>query len=855
MSKQKSIQKKEHKTIQWKGSNLNKEAGIRPAAAVEMEVFHSLICVLLFMLSARIMLVDVFSWISVSTGNILVICIFAILISGIMEASYYINGKTIGSITLDQKMGYFLRWGVLVAGVLFCVIYWILKGEELLSGSCQILYLYLKDWNLYYGSSLYVDAGNYNYLSGAIDFWMVVICCFLLWEAKMLRKNMILVLAPLSALVSELLVGHTPKELGIFLMLAGILLANILGWKDISFRPMAGKSRGNRNKGIGILAGILGAFILILCTMVKVVGTSSAEQLVEDPEVLVQFQKNLEEWFVNFSFGDFLEGNTESKVAELDNETPQFDNTPVLSLKTVVRPEGTLYLKGFSAGNYSNGIWKTNGKSFEKACKKAGYDSDLVSQELASLGVLKLYEYENLDYEDLNYSSDYYWSHYWSDEGLQMDVLDATYNSISTIDVTLNYLDSSGTKAFAPYFFELGDEDFQIEGDCCLTKKKSLTELSFSIWRYGASYVERIGQFSQGTKREWEDWYEDYVMEHYLDVPEEMTNIKWTVEHMNKLSYTDYAFASVIDQENAERLAKAYSVQQWLEEKTEYSLELSDVPEGMDPIEYFVGRNREGYCMHYASAGVMLLRELGVPARYVSGYVVNSSSFERSEDGFEATVLDNQAHAWVEIYLNGIGWVPFEMTKGYYGDIVLDNMEEESEAPETPEESQTEENSQDSQEEESETQASESLENTQSEEEKDSKNDEGAGGLPALLGKILCVVILCGVAMAVFLFFKKQELEKKKLRKEIRRKQTRRAIKRINRKLYKRLRFAGKTFNNHLRDEEYEAILKKTYNKIPEEDWKRYMVIVKAAAFSTGDPTQEDMQFCCEIYRKITQNY
>ena len=69
--------------------------------------------------------------------------------------------------------------------------------------------------------------------------------------------------------------------------------------------------------------------------------------------------------------------------------------------------------------------------------------------------------------------------------------------------------------------------------------------------------------------------------------------------------------------------------------------------------------------MHYASAAVMILREMGVPARYASGYVVPRNSFEEDGTSYAAEVLDNQAHAWAEVYLDSIGWVPVEVTAGY----------------------------------------------------------------------------------------------------------------------------------------------------------------------------------------------
>lgn len=72
--------------------------------------------------------------------------------------------------------------------------------------------------------------------------------------------------------------------------------------------------------------------------------------------------------------------------------------------------------------------------------------------------------------------------------------------------------------------------------------------------------------------------------------------------------------------------------------------------------------------MHFASAGALILQSLGVPARYASGYVVEPSAFHKEKKGYQADVPDYNAHAWVEIYLENIGWVPVEMTPGYTND-------------------------------------------------------------------------------------------------------------------------------------------------------------------------------------------
>ena len=84
-----------------------------------------------------------------------------------------------------------------------------------------------------------------------------------------------------------------------------------------------------------------------------------------------------------------------------------------------------------------------------------------------------------------------------------------------------------------------------------------------------------------------------------------------------------------------------------------YTLSPGMMPRGRDFVEYFLFENHKGYCMHFASAVVALLRSAGVPARYVEGYTVSRRDFNGR--GGWADIPDSRAHAWAEIYLSGVG--------------------------------------------------------------------------------------------------------------------------------------------------------------------------------------------------------
>ena len=84
----------------------------------------------------------------------------------------------------------------------------------------------------------------------------------------------------------------------------------------------------------------------------------------------------------------------------------------------------------------------------------------------------------------------------------------------------------------------------------------------------------------------------------------------------------------------------------------------TDVEEpGADPLLDFLFKTRAGYCQHFAGAATLLLRLAGVPTRVVSGFATGKRTGENTYD-----VRDEDAHAWIEVYFPGYGWVPFNPT-------------------------------------------------------------------------------------------------------------------------------------------------------------------------------------------------
>ena len=157
----------------------------------------------------------------------------------------------------------------------------------------------------------------------------------------------------------------------------------------------------------------------------------------------------------------------------------------------------------------------------------------------------------------------------------------------------------------------------------------------------------------------WEDhkFYESFVDAYMSKIKQEYT--KYPQEKLSRLeSYCRETPLTDLNEITTYILVT-------LQNKAKYTTTPGSVPYNKDTIDYFLFENGKGYCVHFASTAALMYRMYGIPARYVSGYVLEPQLFEPSqtEEGmYKAEVSDYYAHAWVEIFLKDYGWVPVEVT-------------------------------------------------------------------------------------------------------------------------------------------------------------------------------------------------
>ncbi|GGG78206.1 transglutaminase domain-containing protein [Paenibacillus radicis (ex Gao et al. 2016)] len=115
------------------------------------------------------------------------------------------------------------------------------------------------------------------------------------------------------------------------------------------------------------------------------------------------------------------------------------------------------------------------------------------------------------------------------------------------------------------------------------------------------------------------------------------------------------------------RLDQVKAIETYLENNYTYSLDTKAPPAGADLVDHFLFEQQSGYCVHFSSSMVILLRTQGIPARWVKGFTSGNPVYEDDKGITTYEVRGKNAHAWVEVYFPGAGWVPFDPTPGFSG--------------------------------------------------------------------------------------------------------------------------------------------------------------------------------------------
>lgn len=297
----------------------------------------------------------------------------------------------------------------------------------------------------------------------------------------------------------------------------------------------------------------------------------------------------------------------------------------------------TVYLKGFTGSMYSNDIWTDSSIKYDN-----------------SGNILDLYTYESI-------------------EKIENERDPIVQNKGKML---IENIDANPAFIYRPYFTDTDSEDNLSSVSNYFTNPYSVYELYYSPSLNDDDFKD----FREDTLLESNEYYYNYVYDACTYVPEDLKNV--LDDTINNIDLPEYSDSSQY------RLDTAKAVYNYFWDNFYYTMSPGSTPSRRDFVEYFLTDQKRGYCAHFSTATVLLLRELGIPARYCEGYCIplslvydngvivdekysdwySGSQIFGAETVLSVDVNDSYAHAWVEIYLDGYGFVPFEATIPSFGE-------------------------------------------------------------------------------------------------------------------------------------------------------------------------------------------
>lgn len=347
------------------------------------------------------------------------------------------------------------------------------------------------------------------------------------------------------------------------------------------------------------------------------------------------------------SFAGFSDGDS-----DLGGEVGDDDGV-ALKLKSSIKDYPN-YLIGNVKNIYTGSNWTT--KTTEVTKGPSEYINDLNEfvcalsrYSVADIDARDLIQYENFEiiYEDIRTitkfyplktyrfvessgekeKTDHYANlHFKKLKGEGTNYLTYFYRYNLDSEFLKNMLRDSDTFTYEGYTIDL-DAIYNLDGDV-FTK-------GISLDTFNSEYIELLH-----SRR-------DRIYKDYLLLPESLP------DRVGQL-------AVEITQGLTTNYDKMKAIERYLNSLT-YTTKTIQPDKGRDFVDSFLFEQKEGYCTYFASAMAVMGRCLGIPTRYVEGFYVD---FEDKEDSYYI-VKNSDAHAWVEVYFDGIGWIPFEPTPGY----------------------------------------------------------------------------------------------------------------------------------------------------------------------------------------------
>lgn len=516
------------------------------------------------------------------------------------------------------------RLALLLSGGLLCSLLLFQRKALLAQGSSFLGYLHAR-LERFYGISLFSgfsgSAADNSLFFFFCTLLFLILVCLTLWYRKKVLFLFLLLLAPVAQFVTEI----RPSFLS-----AGCFLVCFFLWDCLS-----AKETSSGFLQTGLLFGLYCFCALVLTpgfSALAFQSTSSLFQTVNEASAKfgALFHANSADRATRTSkTRPTASGNsnqntvsTQTDKEVLDNTAPVYSNQTMFTFHTSRIFDTPVYLRGFTGFTYTDGVWEAlDEKQWKSFCSSYGL-SDELQKQLPSIP----YEAGKA----------------------QTSLASAQMSLKPAFSPSFTYLPYG---ADIPKGFSTGDGNV-------LTEKfpSRLTFDCYPLSLDSSPFLRAPSLPSAQTSAE--GLYREFVQNTYTWYDKDLTaRLLEDIQHLP-------VYSSLPENPSYDQVLKAAGeIQSFLSSHASYSLQLSPVPANSNLLDNFLYEQKKGFCVHFATAGTLLFRMYGIPARYVSGYVIIPEDLQKeSGGGYSFAVPDSSAHAWTEIYLGEGGWVPVEVT-------------------------------------------------------------------------------------------------------------------------------------------------------------------------------------------------
>lgn len=496
-----------------------------------------------------------------------------------------------------------------------CVICSVLSFVFLVQGFLYMTNLFIQLWNLRFGTETVLLSTGGGAGIGSLLLWIIagaVLGNVSLTQIKKRRMAFPTMLISIALAFSGIL-SQSNIWPGMIL-----LLASLLGLFIFYSTPQ-------RSLGVygGCCIGVAIVFVLLL-TLLSGGYTKSAniEQYKYDIVKAIEKLRYGEDSLPQGSFrkAKGLLHGSEIRL-ELKMNTPQ-----------------ELYLKGFVGAEYEGTYWKP--LSSEKYTQQYEGMLDWL-QKNKFLPVTQYASYDKLSKENSGGQTEYQ----------QISVTNKNaYRKFVYLPAALSSWERAGTKI---------DKDWNIYSTAFLGAKNytfsMIDKAQTAETIYADNWTQTPATDAQQKYLNTESVYHAFVEDSYLTISEEQKQL-----------IDDIFFKK--GQEKKDFTEVTTQIRQVLRSEMDYKKIPESFPSDTDFLEWFLKEKKEGNAVAFATAAVMAYRAAGYPARYVEGYHLSAKKAENliKQDAQDIALTTQDAHAWTEVYVTGIGWLPVEVVPGLY---------------------------------------------------------------------------------------------------------------------------------------------------------------------------------------------